>query len=804
MAATQRVTTLIRSPWLLAPVIFGLALLPRVTDLGIFVGPDEFYWLTGSATFAEALATGNLAKTYHAGQPGVTLMWVETVGAWLTALVRPGEGPVLPDIESMAMLAQTRRVVAVANAGLIVAIVLLVRPLFGVGVAWLTGFLLAFDPFFLTETRALRTEALVANFNTLALLSLLLYMKTPSLRRALLAGMLTGLALLSKISAVALGPVALLIFLGVAIFRPTEPPGRRWLNFFKTAALYGGVALLTIVLLWPALWVGPVQVYQQMYDFSFSRVIEGGGGGKSFFLGEAYPDEAPGLLFYPVVLLYRSSPLLWLGLGLLLASVILGRLSRTAKIMAGLLLLYLLLYLALITPSELKFDRYTVPMLPTLTILAAWGLVLGWQWLEQRAPRLAGWGWLPVLLILFGQIILARPHHPYYYTYWNPLLGGLPQAATVLPIGIGGEGLDQAAAYLDGLPDAETISVASANSQKIRPLFRGETIAMDNLDGAWVQADYGLLYISQVQREKHAEDIVAYLARQEPLHTVQFEGVEYAWIYPGPAAHYYGGGHKLEGRGTLFGYDLSTTTLAAGESLDVSLYWRNEGQRANDRFFVRLMDLDGYIWAEGVAQPRPGFEDANRRENSIVESEVTLTLPVGMPPGDYFFKPGFRTAEGQLIGYFELPGDAPTIAVTPAAHYPDTLARLEPQSFPINDDLTLLGYELEPVEATLAPAWWLTLYWRKLTAAERDYVILLRLLDGEREVAYWLGRPVRSGYPSTEWQAGQIVQDPWQLAPPVEAGPGRYQLEVALFDADSEAELGRHELTTVVVEENRE
>ena len=162
-------------------------------------------------------------------------------------------------------------------------------------------------------------------------------------------------------------------------------------------------------------------------------------------------------------------------------------------------------------------------------------------------------------------------------------------------------------------------------------LFSGQRIALDNLDGEWVQADYVMIYISQVQRQKHSPDILAYLARHQPEYTLTLHGLEYAWLYPGPAAQYYGGGHKLEGRGTLFGYTLLAPLslqerrpkgggeigikVSAGETLPVTLYWRNEGQQETDRFFVRLTDLDGYVWAEAFAQPRPGFEEANRRRS---------------------------------------------------------------------------------------------------------------------------------------------------------------------------------------------
>ncbi|MFN8460033.1 MAG: hypothetical protein U0401_36175, partial [Anaerolineae bacterium] len=362
-------------------------------------------------------------------------------------------------------------------------------------------------------------------------------------------------------------------------------------------------------------------------------------------------------------------------------------------------------------------------------------------------------------------------------------------------------------AYLNHQPEVENIKLALANSTKIDPIFDGQTIALDNQDGRWVQADYVLIYISQLQRAKHDPNIINYLRRNAPVFTVTLHGLEYAWLYPGPAAQYYGGGHKLEGRGTLLGYSFpkrrgTEGEVVAGETLPMNLYWRNEGQLDTDRFFVRLMDVDGYIWTEALVQPRPGFEEANHQGESIVESQAILDLPVGMPPGDYFLKPGFRKDNGEIIGYFELPDDTKPIHVTTPGSYPpaEQVKLPHPAQLTAHNEISLLGYGLEPNTVAPGATTWVTLYWQALAPIKHDYVILVRLVDSQgQELAYWLGRPVRSGYPTTGWAAGQIVQDPWLLPIPAEAKPGLYGLEVALFDAESQAEVARQRVSTLQI-----
>ena len=106
---------LINSSLVLVLVIFALALGPRLSDLGVFVGPDEFSWVTRATEFTRALAQGDLGKTYQTGHPGVTLMWVETLNTWL----RGSTNAVNDADKTMVVLAEKRQAVAVVNALLV-------------------------------------------------------------------------------------------------------------------------------------------------------------------------------------------------------------------------------------------------------------------------------------------------------------------------------------------------------------------------------------------------------------------------------------------------------------------------------------------------------------------------------------------------------------------------------------------------------------------------------------------------------------------------------------------------------------
>ncbi len=813
-------------PWMWLLLLFVVALIPRILYLGTFWGTDERYHWELSNEFFTALLNRDWANTIPQGLPGLTLAWIDSIAlairygwGWLISGGQITLDEVLANDRPYQLLGQRQIPVVLVNTLIVVGVYLLSRPILGRMAALFGIILVIFDPFLLAESRVLRFEGLVAGLMPLVLLAMLVYLKDRRRIFLILSAAIMALAMLTKISALILLPfIGLMIFavqLSVTSQSTKSYVSQFFSQIFVSLRVYMPWLLLTLAffwLFWPAMWVNPLVTLQEVWTFA-TQAGQGGFDGRGvFFWGQIYPDD-PGLGFYPVALLFRLTPLTLLGLVVALIFVI-GWAGQRAKIQDDsgwqwwgvvLLLLYSLFFMGAMMMGAKKYDRYLMPIFPTLDLVAG----VGWFWLltwvrsrwpqtnTQQAAIMAG----GVLLLLI-QAFTTLPHLPYYYTYYNPLFGGGAQAANFIRVGFA-EGLDKVARYLETKPNAAELKVASANSSKLDGLFSGETIATDNLNGKWIQGDYVLIYISQRQRGKHSPDMLAYFARTTPEYELNLHGINYAQLYPGPAAQFYGGAHKLEGRGTLYGYDLSQTELQAGDDLDVTLYWRNEGQLEDDRFFVRLMDIDGYVWAEAIAQPRPGFEEAATAREAIVESEATLMLPPGMPPGDYFFKPGFRTEAGEIIGYFELPDEAKPLTVTALVDDPNVTAFQPPQAteFSLNADVLFKGFDLERSTVTSADSVWLTLYWQTLTNVQHDYVILLRLVDdAEQELAFWLGRPVRSGYPSLEWQAQQLVQDPWRLEIPAETTLGRYRLELAVFDAESQAELARQTLTEILVE----
>ena len=296
-----------------------------------------------------------------------------------------------------------------------------------------------------------------------------------------------------------------------------------------------GLVLLTIVVIWPALWTQP--------GFTLNRIMAGLMDEETrstlFFWGQS--TDSPGLLFYPVVLALRLSPLVWIGLLGAGITVVLSPLRRkletgfrpngldpdfrpnrpngpdvsppasklgTAEVhqspadsllasTCGGLGLIALGYVGLLSLASTKIDRYISLMIPVFAILAA----VGWVGLQtalhsllpnrQEKQHSAILSSIPLLqtkdrkrrslqtstlrLALFlatGQLIGLLPHMPYGLTYYNPMLGGIEQAQQVLMIGQG-EGLDKMAQWLNQHPEVEHMTVASWYRSVLAAYFNG-------------------------------------------------------------------------------------------------------------------------------------------------------------------------------------------------------------------------------------------------------------------------------------------------------------------------------------------
>lgn len=557
--------------------LFLLALLPRALNYGTFLTVDEAYhWFERSESFLRALRHGDYAGTFLVGHPGVTTMWLGAIGIRLHQILADLGWVRLADADLQRVL--LRLPVAVVTSLSITLAYPLVRRLLGTPTAVVAVMLWATEPFLVAHSQLLHTDALLTSFMNLAILAALGGFGLDAaegtddrpVRWHLLiaAGIATGLAFLTKSPAILVLPIVGLIAL-VSGWRARRPARRFPL---VPLVVWGGVALVVCVALWPAMWVNPVGT---IVDVLRKAREEGGTPHDrgNFFLGQTVAD--PGPLFYPVALALRMTP--WTLVGLILGCVALAR-SRTlrGRPALGLIAIFALFFLLALSFLPKKFDRYALPIFPAVEIIAAAGIVqavgrLGRRWHghERGPPRAA----IVAGGVLATGVLVANLlwYHPYELSYYNPLLGGGQVAARTVPVGWG-EGYDQAGAYIMAQGDCDD-PVAVRFGPVLSPFLCNPLTPLSWGDQATMPR-YAVLSIHQIQRGLDAE-ATAQLQRDAPLlHTVRIHSIDYASIYEvvpplaqqtdadfGPDLH-------------LRGYEIDSAGIRTTGVMTATLQWR--------------------------------------------------------------------------------------------------------------------------------------------------------------------------------------------------------------------------------------
>ena len=530
-------------------VLFVLALVPRwVTHDTAHSTIDEALWMRSSAGFAYGMNHGQLGMTLQVGNPAVTMMELAVLGQGLGDAERfsdPLTGAVFDrDITRIPgyfdALVRAKRAFALATAATVVAIALLAWRLFGPGPALIGGLLLALDPYSLAHSQLIMTDAMLSAGMAVATLCGLLRWGNGGSRWWVLAGGgASGLALLSKTPAMFLA-----LFIPLLALLLGRSRGARVLSV--DLVLWGASGLALFVALWPSMWVDPLGSIAEMIRLTSYRAGRPHPSG-TFFLGQTHAD--PGPLYYPVAVFFRLSPAVVLGLSILVLVAWRARGSLSSRhwrvVLA--LLAYILSFGLFMTFGLKKLERYMLPLFPMLDLLAGLGFWLGWGLIARWRPaglrqqsgvwrtglnhRSLGSSLLAVIALIGLAAWPAISVYPHYLAYYNPLLGGGPVAARTIMVGEG-EGLDEAARWLNARPDAAGLSVAAHSADIVQATFMGQTRELR--DEVPRTADYVVIYNLHTQIGRSPK-VVADYAGQRPKYVVQLNGIEYARVYSGPA-----------------------------------------------------------------------------------------------------------------------------------------------------------------------------------------------------------------------------------------------------------------------------
>ena len=679
-----------------AGVIFVLALILRLPYIHEFLTADEINGASMTSNFLMALINHEWAKTGAMVYPSVTTSWLEIIGLVLQWIfVRPAD---VSNFTELAVKFQANPldmdILAWARIGMILFAALctvilwwLVQKLFGNRTAWLATGILLFDPILLGYTRLTNVDPPLIHLLAITWLLMLWGVQSKQTIILLLSGVAFGLAILTKTPALFLGPLILLWIFWQHWQEKDKSP--QWLrsgiiDFLK----FGLPALVVTWLLWPSLWVNPVGTLQRVGEFTFTIGVKSHELGN-FWLGK---PRDPGMLFYPIAFLWRTTPVTLIGV---ILAIIAFLKDYDAKRNAGALFVAVIWYGAILTLSPKKFDRYLFPTFPLLDILAAWG----WWWLldnifvQHNSPKSwmrAHGASIAAILLIVGQGIFAAINLPTYTTAYNPLVGGLHTAKQVMLVGWG-EGLEEAAQFLNARPNAEKQRTASWYGHNVfQPFYRGKSYAtfygINSANDAYAaDIDYIVTYINQIQRNLLDESIRSQLS--QPLMVSQKNSVVMASVYawPKPFAHTT---DQVIGPGLrLLGWEIAPFAPESGQ-LQITLFWdADQMTQSPPPIHVWMKDDAGDVWARTEKAQTPNLTQQTQAwlERKAIVQNITLTPPPGLLPGPYRMEMAPEQGDIFLIETFDVPATRASEVTDIKAHHLD-------DDVLFDDAISLIGY----------------------------------------------------------------------------------------------------------------
>lgn len=769
--------------------LFVIALLPRIFGLSLFLTSDEPLWLTRSIFFSEALLTGNLAETLQTGHPGVTTMWSGSLGLGLAyfSQEQPAASfldflqtlPHKPD-RVVVSLVQWVRLPTVMLAALCVAMLyVLGANLMGDSIALVAALLLAFDPLFLAHSRTLHHDALATIFMSLSVLSLLNYsvsQKFAAKFYLLLSAVLAGLALLSK-------GTSLVLFAFAALFLAWLWVARK--QAFKTVFLAGliwlGVAVAVFVTFWPALWVIPGQVLHEVFDW----VISSTNADDEVISATALTwDEQIlelGVLFYPANWLLKSTLLSVAGLIALIGWWRTQK-NQARRWVVAWSIIFALLLTVMLTIGDKRDGRYLLPIYPSLWLVTAAGLMWLARWIldsrffsSRGDTRIGYFNLITIMKVCLATIfvilllLFSLPWYPYYHSYYNPIIRGSWLAPHLIKVGWG-EGMEQAAAYLNQQPKADQLVVATSYAENLLPFFAGKSVKHHQGE----PSDYVLNYVRQIQNGYPYPEYWQYYKAREPVFQLAVDGIDYLWLYQESSL--------IQVRDTFFGSDLelkgytvNTRLLEPGKTAQVTLIWRvGEIKPIDTMVQMQLVDGQGNIWGE--ASPGPVLDPAGP---SHVEGHYQLAVSPDAPRFDGQLQLEVIDSNGQSLGEATV-GQIPVRQTS----LPPTAVTLPSQN--LADQISLIGYQVNA--ATFAPgdSIEVTLYWQAQLPINFDFTVFTHLIgpDGRNQGQHD-AQPINGQLPTSQWTVGEVVADLHSFTVAPEAPPGNYQVIVGMYRWDT-------------------
>jgi 4-amino-4-deoxy-L-arabinose transferase-like glycosyltransferase len=410
---------------------------------------DQHFWFARTQGFTKAILSGNLKETYQNPKPGVTVMWLS--GFTLESFLQLYE--LKYKFRPFIYTYDTYNYVDIAVKLPLVTLTFLslflmfkwLQKIFGREISIITLVLLGVQPYYIGISRYFHGDGTLTAFMLLSAFSVMTFVKTKEAKYLVISAICTGFSFLTKMQGIYLfAYIPLSILIGSLINKNNFK--RLIINFL----LWVFIALLTIFISFPALWVAPVSTIKSMFTEAQVVTEEGrnGGDGSNLVYAKAIPK-----IFSPFNLVLFPIGLLFLGSNFI-------KKSDNDKIYYLMAVFFIIFYFVQMGLVFQKSERYLLPLFPFVSLIGAYGLT--------NLIKVFSLNNFKNNLIIF---VLALTFVSCFYT-----LTFAPHYTAMAEEAPWGSLYVEAANYLNKKENANNLHVvANPKEHTFRPFFKGKT-----------------------------------------------------------------------------------------------------------------------------------------------------------------------------------------------------------------------------------------------------------------------------------------------------------------------------------------
>lgn len=250
--------------------------------------------------------------------------------------------------------------------------------------------------------------------------------------------------------------------------------------------------------------------------------------------------------------------------------------------------------------------------------------------------------------------------------------------------------------------------------------------------------------------------------------------------------------HTFGGQVGLIGYRIQPGTVAPGDPVAVTVYWRGLRPMQRDwSVFVHLVGTDEIIIGQRDMFPGQGNYPTSMwapgdtfADTYVVPVSSTTLTPneAQVVIGLYCLETGERLVLDGAGDGRASPDSLRLGRVSLPSRVVDGIPN--PTFMNLGDKVALIGYSLDRTAAAPGETFGLTLYWEALADLDTNYSVFTQVLGEEQRL--WAqddGWPLDGDAPTATWRRGQRIVDPYELTVALDAPPGVYELQVGMYDA---------------------